>query len=95
MEEMAANGKARTGREYFAALNAFQELERSRQTIRSEGARDHYRWASPLTVFGLAPFQGAWSLARRFPGLKPRAEAYSPFVALNLPNIPNLRAIRH
>jgi aspartyl-tRNA(Asn)/glutamyl-tRNA(Gln) amidotransferase subunit A len=29
LEEMAANGKARTGREYFAALNAFQELERS------------------------------------------------------------------
>jgi hypothetical protein len=30
----------------------------------------------------------------RFPGLKPRAEPYSPFVgALNLPNIPYLRAI--
>jgi aspartyl-tRNA(Asn)/glutamyl-tRNA(Gln) amidotransferase subunit A len=29
MEEMAANGNARTGREYFAALNTFQELERS------------------------------------------------------------------
>jgi aspartyl-tRNA(Asn)/glutamyl-tRNA(Gln) amidotransferase subunit A len=29
LEEMAANGKARTGREYFAALNTFQELERS------------------------------------------------------------------
>jgi len=29
LEEMAANGKARTGREYFAALNAFKELEQS------------------------------------------------------------------
>jgi aspartyl-tRNA(Asn)/glutamyl-tRNA(Gln) amidotransferase subunit A len=33
MEEMAANGKARTGREYFAALNTFQELERSLSTF--------------------------------------------------------------
>ena len=29
LEEMAANGKARTGREYFAALNTFKELEQS------------------------------------------------------------------
>jgi aspartyl-tRNA(Asn)/glutamyl-tRNA(Gln) amidotransferase subunit A len=29
LEEMAANGKARTGQEYFAALNTFKELERS------------------------------------------------------------------
>ena len=29
LEEMAANGKARTGREYFGALNAFRELEQS------------------------------------------------------------------
>jgi aspartyl-tRNA(Asn)/glutamyl-tRNA(Gln) amidotransferase subunit A len=29
LEEMAAQGKVRTGREYFAALNAFKELEQS------------------------------------------------------------------
>jgi aspartyl-tRNA(Asn)/glutamyl-tRNA(Gln) amidotransferase subunit A len=29
LEEMAANGKARTGQEYFAALNTFKELEQS------------------------------------------------------------------
>ncbi len=29
LKEMAANGKTRTGREYFAALNAFKELEQS------------------------------------------------------------------
>jgi aspartyl-tRNA(Asn)/glutamyl-tRNA(Gln) amidotransferase subunit A len=29
LEEMAANGEARTGREYFAALNTFKDLEQS------------------------------------------------------------------
>jgi len=33
LEEMAANGKARTGQEYFAALNTFKELERSLSSI--------------------------------------------------------------
>ena len=29
LEEMAANGEARTGQEYFAALNTFKDLEQS------------------------------------------------------------------
>jgi hypothetical protein len=53
----------------------------------AEGAKGDYTVPRVTSVFGLAPFQGG-AVWAGFPGLKPRAESYSPFGALNLPSIP-------
>jgi hypothetical protein len=50
--------------------------------IRPEGARDHYMMGACSYSVRSRALAGRMVVVRRFPGLKPRAESFSPFGAL-------------
>jgi hypothetical protein len=62
----------------------FQPWELYRRAIRPEAARDHDMAAEYCCRLRSGALSGRMVVVRRFPGLKPRAESYSPFGATNL-----------